>query len=46
VGGDQHQPALVAQLPQQVDDGLLGLEVDAGERLVEQDDAAVLEHFR
>ena len=39
---DQHHPALVAQLAQQRDDRVLGLHVDAGERLVEQDHAAVL----
>ena len=32
----------VAQLAQQVDDRRLGLDVDAGERLVEQDDLALL----
>ena len=42
VGRDQHHPALVAQRAQQLDDRLLGLDVDAGEGLVEQDDPAVL----
>ena len=42
VGGDQHHPPLVAQIAKQSDDRLLGLDVDAGERLVEQDHLAVL----
>ena len=42
VGRDQHDPALVAQRAQQRDDRLLGLHVDAGEGLVEQDDLALL----
>ena len=39
---DQHHPAFVAQRAQQLDDRVLGVHVDAGERLVEQDDPAVL----
>ncbi len=42
VGGDQHQVAALAELAQQFDDRALGLDVDAGERLVEQDDLAFL----
>ena len=42
VGRDQHDPALVAERAEQGDDRLLGLDVDAGEGLVEQDHAAVL----
>ena len=42
VGGDQHQVAGRAQFAQQRDDRRLGLHVDAGERLVEQDDASFL----
>ena len=34
---DQNDLALVAQCPQQRDDRILGLDVDAGKRLVEQD---------
>jgi hypothetical protein len=39
---DEHDAALVAQRPEQRDDRLLGAHVDAGERLVEQDDLALL----
>ena len=42
VGRDQHHPALVAQLRQQPHDRVLGRDVDAGERLVEQDHLALL----
>ena len=42
VGRDQHQVAGRAQFAQQGDDRRFGLHVDAGERLVEQDDAAFL----
>ena len=42
VGRDQHHPALVAHLPQQVDDGVFGLHIDPGEGFVQQDDAAPL----
>ena len=42
VGGHQHQPALGPQLAHERDDGLLGLHVDASERLVEKDHAALL----
>ena len=42
VGRDQHDAALGAQVAQKADDLVLGLDVDAGERLVKQDDLAVL----
>ncbi|MNL85537.1 hypothetical protein D3C87_2138790 [compost metagenome] len=39
---DQHDATLGPELPQQGDDLVLGLDVDSGEGLVEQDDPAVL----
>jgi hypothetical protein len=42
VGGDQHDAPLRTERAEQFDDGVLGLDVDAGERLVQQDDMAVL----
>ena len=42
VGGDEHEVALGAELAEQLDDGRFGLHIDAGEGLVEQDDAPAL----
>ena len=42
MGRDQHDPALVPQLPQQLHDLILGLYIDAGEGLIQQDNLAVL----
>ena len=42
VRGDEHQMPGRLQFAHQLDDGRLGLDVDAGERLIEQDDATFL----
>ena len=42
VRGDQHHPSFIAQRPQQLDDGVFGIDVDTGEGFVEQDHSSVL----
>ena len=42
VGGDQDDAAVFPQFAEQGDDRFLGLHVDAGERLIEQDNTAAL----
>jgi hypothetical protein len=42
VSGDEHHPAFIAKRSQELDDGVFGVHVDAGERFVEQDHAPVL----
>ena len=42
VRGDQHHPPFIAKRTQQLDDGVLGIDVDAGEGFVEQNHPPVL----
>ncbi|MNI53768.1 hypothetical protein D3C73_1086210 [compost metagenome] len=42
MGGNQDQVAFIAQRTQQVDNGILGFDVDAGKGLVQQQHRALL----
>ena len=42
MGGDQDQVAFIAQRTQQVDNGVLGFDVDTGKGFVQQQDRALL----